>query len=109
MNKPLAAIALSACLLALAACDRTPPAVPPTPIADTPAPAESGAVAGSEIDVPVPSAASVFPSESVTPTPLAATETDGTRKPALEPEAVPILKPMPGQNNDHSAPLSSGQ
>lgn len=31
--------------------------------------------------------------------------TDGTRKPAQEADANP--KPMPGQNNDHSAPLAT--
>lgn len=109
MKKPLAAIALSACLMSLAACDRTPPAVPPTPIADTPVPNEAGATANSGADVSVPPAASVFPPASATPMDPETTETDGTRKPALEPEAAPILKPMPGQNNDHSAPLSTDQ
>jgi len=107
MNKSLAAMVLGVCLLTLAACDRTPPAVPPTPIADTPVPAETGATGGTAAEVPVPPAAAIFPPATTTPTDPAATETDGTRKPAQEAEAAPEEKPMPGQNNDHSAPLST--
>lgn len=107
MENAIGAIALCACVLSLAACDRTPSADPPIPVADKPAPAEAGA-AEPGISVPVPPAASVFPPQNATPT-EPTKETDGTRKPAMEPEEAAIPKPLPGQNNDHSAPLSTNQ
>ncbi|HEX5738063.1 MAG TPA: hypothetical protein VFY22_06095, partial [Hydrogenophaga sp.] len=81
MHKPFALIALSASLLLLVACDRTPPE-PPTPIANQPVPAESGATAASAAPSSVPSAESVFPSASASPVEPVLRETDGTRKPA---------------------------
>lgn len=90
--------ALLAGLLALGGCSK-PASELPAPIVDTPVPDAAGATARSGENPGVPPAASVFP-----PGPVA-TETDGTRKPAQTPAAAP--KPMPGQNNDHSAPLST--
>jgi len=80
-------ISLSAslgCLALLSACDKT--TVPlPTPSLDSPTPA-----------VPV------LPTVCGEHTDPAPTTTDGTRKPAQTSET----QPLPGQNNDHSAPLS---
>jgi hypothetical protein len=108
MYKPFTVIALSTCLLWLTACDKTPTAQP-TPIVNQPVPAESGATAGSGANTSVPPAESVFPPANAAQAEPVLKETDGTRKPAQEPEAMPVLKPMPGQNNDHSAPLSTDQ
>lgn len=108
MNKPIGEIALSACLLLLAACDKAPPAAPSAPIADRPVPAEPAAASGSETDPSLPPAETVFPPAS-NPTDPETTETDGTRKPAMAPEDQPTEKPIPGQNNDHSAPLSTDE
>lgn len=87
-------------LLALMACSKPAPELPES-IVDTPVPDAAGAAARPVEDPGVPPAATVFP-PGAGPAP---TETDGTRKPAQTPAAVP--KPMPGQNNDHSAPLSN--
>ena len=108
MHKPLTMIALSTCLLLLTACDKTPTAQP-TPIVNQPVPAEAGASAGADVNTSVPPAASVFPPANSVQAEPVEKETDGTRKPSQEPEAMPVLKPMPGQNNDHSAPLSTTQ
>ena len=54
---------------------------------------------GLSTDPSLPPASSVFPPGTTDP---ALGKTDGTRKPAQESDT----KPMPGQNNDHSAPLS---
>jgi len=101
MKTPLAAIALCAGVMVVSACDKTAPA-PPKPVVSMPAPAESGFTAGPAIDPSLPSAASVFPSGTAAQVDPAPGKTDGTRKPAQE--SAGVL--MPGQNNDHSAPLS---
>lgn len=97
MNTPSALIALCACVMSLSACDKKPTA-PPTPALSLPVPVVSGATTGSTTDPSLPSASSIFPSGT---TDSALGTTDGTRKPAQESET----KLMPGQNNDHSAPL----
>ena len=98
MNTPSALIALCACVMSLSACDKKP-SDPPTPVLSSPVPVGTGTPAGTPTDPSLPSAASVFPSGTTDP---ALAKTDGTRKPAQESDT----KPMPGQNNDHSAPLS---
>lgn len=101
MNKPFALIALCAGVVFLGACDKTTPA-PPKPIINQPGLNESGATTGSVANPPVPSAESVLmPGNAATADP-ALGETDGTRKPKQESD----VKLLPGQNNDHSAPLS---
>lgn len=102
MNTPSALIALSACVMLLSACDKTP-IKPPTPTLSTPLPSTSGgATTGTPTDPSLPSASSVFPPGTAPKADPTLGPTDGTRKPAQESET----KPMPGQNNDHSAPLS---
>lgn len=101
MQTPWSAIALCACVVGLSACDKTTPA-PPQPVVDLPAPTDSGASAGAVAVTPVPPAESVFPPGTPTRADPALAKTDGTRKPPQE--STGTL--MPGQNNDHSAPLS---
>lgn len=101
MNTPLNLIALCASVVLLTACDKTAPA-PPTPMLSQPVAAESGATANSEVNTSVPSAESVLPPANAATADPALGETDGTRKPKQESEQ----KLLPGQNNDHSAPLS---
>jgi hypothetical protein len=102
MNKPFALIALGACVLNLGACDKTP-TMPPTPTVNATVPTESAATAVSVTDPSLPSAASVFPANG-TQADSTPGRTDGTRNPAQEPTQATGM-PMPGQNNDHSAPL----
>jgi hypothetical protein len=101
MSTPIALIALGACVILLGACDKTPPPLP-APITGLSAPADTGAAAATVTLPVVPSAASVFPPTGSPSADPAAGNTDGTRKPAKESDTLP----MPGQNNDHSAPLS---
>lgn len=96
MNAPITRLALCACLLALAACEKTPPN-PPKPIVQT--------MPSTPADVPSVAAASPLPPASG-PTPYTApSKADGTRNPAQASQGVP----QPGQNNDHSAPLGPGK
>ena len=101
MNTPSVLIAFSACVMSLSACDKTP-INPPTPALSMPLPNTSSATAGTPTDPSLPSASSVFPPGTATKADPTIGPTDGTRKPSQESET----KPMPGQNNDHSAPLS---
>ncbi len=94
-----AGVGVLSAVLALAACSKPVPETP-APVVDTPVPDAAGATARPVENPGVPPAATVFPPGGPVPA-----ETDGTRKPAQAP--APVLKPMPGQNNDHSAPLSS--
>lgn len=82
----------SACVLWLVACGKTE--VPPTPQA-TPAmvPPAQPPTSATEAPTLPPNAAQGDP----IPKP-----TDGVRRPAQQSDD----KPMPGQNNDHSAPLT---
>lgn len=101
MKTPMTLIALSACLMLLAACEKTTPA-PPTPMLTQPVAAEPGATTDVAAQPSVPSAASVLPPLNADPVDPALGETDGTRKPKLASDE----QLLPGQNNDHSAPLS---
>lgn len=110
MNKPLTLIALCIGVLSLGACDKTP-TTPPTPMVDKPLPTQSAATTGTVADPSLPSATSVF-SRANTANTTAADPTpgrpDGTRNTAQE--ATPATgQPIPGQNNDHSAPLGPAQ
>lgn len=100
MHTPLALIALCACALSLGACDKTP-TTPPTPVVSDPAAAESRAAAGSVAIPSVPSAESVFSPASPTKVDPPQERSNRTMSAAQESTAMPI----PGQNNDHSAPL----
>lgn len=102
MNTPLTLIALCACVVLLGACDKTPEA-PTAPVVNQPVPDGYGATAGPASDPSLPPAESVFPPGAEARTDPALGETDGTRKPKQASEQ----KLLPGQNNDHSAPLSS--
>jgi hypothetical protein len=66
-----------------------------------PAPTESGVTGGSTGDPSVPSADSVLAPAKATKTDPAAGRSNTTMSSAQESTAMP----MPGQNNDHSAPL----
>jgi len=100
MSTPFALIALCAFALSLGACDKTPTS-PPTPTVNRPAPTESGVATGALADPSLPSAQSVFPPASIAAAGSAPGRTDGLRNPAQESTGMP----MPGQNNDHSAPV----
>jgi hypothetical protein len=101
MRTPFAVTALFACVLWLGACDKTPTA-PATPMADkTAVPAEAGARAGSAADPSLPSAESALPPVIANKANPPVVATDGTRSPAQESKGLPL----PGQNNDHSAPI----
>ncbi|UCU93182.1 hypothetical protein [Hydrogenophaga taeniospiralis] len=104
MNTPLNLIALCASVVLLTACDKTAPA-PPTPMLSQPVAAEPGATASSEVNTSVPSAESVLPPANAASADPALGATDGTRKPKQESET----KLLPGQNNDHSAPLNTAK
>lgn len=101
MNTPFVLTTLCACVLGLGACDKTP-TPPSTPMVNKPAATESGPTTGSVGSTSVPSAESVL-------APATATKTD----PALGRSNTPMTTaqestamPLPGQNNDHSAPLA---
>lgn len=101
MNTPLTLIALCASVMLLVACDKTTPA-PPTPMLTQPLEAKTSATTDAVVQPSVPSAGTVLPPVNAGPADPALGETDGTRKPKQESEE----KLLPGQNNDHSAPLS---
>lgn len=88
MQPSLARIALCTGLLIMGGCDnRTTPPIPPTP---------------PMVNPPVPTAVPALPAVDPAPTDPAKRPTDGTRAPTQSSETLP----MPGQNNDHSAPLT---
>lgn len=99
MNTALALIVLSAGVLGLGACDKTPSS-PPLPTVNQPVATQTGTRAGSVAESSVPPAASVFPSANAPPQATAG-RSNSTMSAAQESTAMP----MPGQNNDHSAPL----
>ena len=101
MNTSSVLIALCACVTCLTGCDKKPSDAP-MPVLSSPVPVGAVTPAGTPTDPSLPSASSVFPSGTTDP---ALAKTDGTRKPAQESDT----KPMPGQNNDHSAPLSTAK
>lgn len=101
MKTPLAVIPLCATVMFLGACDRTSP-TPPKPTIDSPAPIGATAPPAPVADPSLPPTESVIPPGSAAKSDPALGETDGTRKPKQESEQ----KLLPGQNNDHSAPLN---
>jgi hypothetical protein len=100
MNKPLGFIALCASVLWLGACGESS-TTPPTPMVNKPVATESAATAGAVTDPSLPSAASVLPPADAAKADQTPGPSSGTRSVAQESTATP----MPGQNNDHSAPL----
>jgi hypothetical protein len=91
------AIALFAFVLVLGACSKTPP-VPSLP---STVPAPSVASPASTADTSVPSADSaVLPATATKPDPAA-----GRTNTTMSREQEISRMPLPGQNNDHSAPL----
>jgi hypothetical protein len=98
MHHPLSLISLCLIALSLGACDRTPPEPQLSP-----ASSDSVAQAASAPLVSVP------PAESVLATPATAAKTDPTAGRSNSPMSraqESSAMPMPGQNNDHSAPLN---
>ena len=100
-------IALGTCLLALGACDQKPTGPrTPTPTVLQPALTEAAATAGPVASPSVPSAESVFPPASAAAAAAPMQErSNRTMSAAQESTAMP----MPGQNNDHSAPLGTAK
>lgn len=84
--------------LLLGACDKTP-SDPPSPLT-TPAPAGSAPATSGGADPSVPDASSVLPPGTAPKADAAAGRTHNAMTPAQESGAMPL----PGQNNDHSAP-----
>jgi uncharacterized protein involved in copper resistance len=101
MKQTLTLIALCACVLALGACEKKS-APPPTPKVTEAVPAGTGAATQYAGDPSMPSAAPAYAATSASAAEATAAQADGTRKPGLDSKVTP----MPGQNNDHSAPLS---
>jgi hypothetical protein len=100
MSKPWILIAVFTGVLVLGACDKTPRA-PPSPVVSAAVPAESAAAAGSVADPSVPPAGAVF-------APANAAKIDppqGRSNTAMSAAQESTAMPMPGQSNDHSAPL----
>lgn len=95
----LALFGLSALLLG--ACSKDPVASPPTPSAVT---TETGSVPSIPTDTSLPSAASAGASGPPTPV-REAGRANAPLTRAQESSAMPVA----GQNNDHSAPLSSAE
>ena len=85
-------------VLALSACNKTPsePPLPPKPVQNATAPTTPG-----NADTSVPAAGSVLTPAIGANAASAAERTNGAMSPAQESDAMP----MPGQNNDHSAPV----
>ncbi|WP_088285074.1 hypothetical protein [Ideonella sp. A 288] len=104
MPTPFAAIALVTCLLGLGACDKTP-TQPPTPIVNETSASNRGSTAGSADDPSVPAAGAVFPSATAPKADAATGRSNGAMSSTQESTAMP----MPGQNNDHSAPVGPGR
>lgn len=88
--------------LSLAACSEAGPEVPvPAPALPAPLPAESAMAPASGASTSVPAAASVFTPGMANKVEPATTRSNKTMSRAEESTAMPL----PGQNNDHSAPL----
>lgn len=101
MNTHLPLIALCATVLALGACDKKP-ATPPMPTVSQASPTESPATPGSVADPSVPPAASVLSTANAAKADPGQGRSNKPMSTAQESSAMP----MPGQNNDHSAPLA---
>lgn len=95
----LGVLLASAVALSLLACSPKPTEVPPPSSAT--APAAAGSTAGAD-DPSVPSAGSVVAPTNTTPPEASTARSTGTLSNAQESSAMP----MPGQNNDHSAPAT---
>lgn len=92
--------ALGLIALSLGACDKPSPR-PPAPTVNA-APLRSGAAAGNAADTSVPAAEAVLtPGAAAKPDPVAG-RTNSSMTRAQEAGAMPL----PGQNNDHSAPVA---
>lgn len=101
MRTTFTAVALGLATLALMACDRKPSA-PPTPTVSL-LPIESRSPDSATPDPSLPSADSVVtPAAQAKPDPAA-----GRSNRAMSRSQESSAMPMPGQNNDHSAPLAS--
>jgi len=100
VHAPIRALAAGLVVLGLFGCSKTPAEFPVPPTGAAPVlPSATPAIEG---DTSVPSASSVFapaPAASVDP---AAGRANKPMSQAQESTAMP----MPGQNNDHSAPLT---
>lgn len=94
-STPLAAAGLV--MLSLWGCARQEP-VPPPPAAS---PAATAAM--SERDPSVPDASTVFAPAAAA---SVATAAAGRANQTLTPKEESVAMPMPGQNNDHSAPVA---
>jgi hypothetical protein len=100
MNMPFALFALCTGALWLGACNKTPTA-PPTLMVHQSGQPDSGALAGTVANTTVPSAESVLlPANAARPDPAL-----GRSNNAMSAAQESTAMPMPGQNNDHSAPL----
>jgi hypothetical protein len=96
-------VAAGLCLaaLALGACDKKPPTTPPKPVVEASVALHGSTTAGAA-DPSLPSADSVFSPKNEAPkSDPAAGRSNNATSPAQE----PVSMPLPGQNNDHSAPL----
>ncbi|MDO9093319.1 MAG: hypothetical protein Q8R98_29090 [Rubrivivax sp.] len=98
MTSTFQAAAFCLAALALTACDKKP-ADPPLPQV-TAAPAQ-GATAGIASDPSVPDAAAVFPASAASQPAVTA----GRENKSISASQESTAMPLPGQNNDHSAPL----
>jgi hypothetical protein len=87
-------------MLGLMACSEAGPEIPVPPPPE-PVPAEVAVPSGSAASTSVPDAASVFTPAAETKTDPAAGRSNNTMSRTEESTAMPL----PGQNNDHSAPL----
>jgi hypothetical protein len=104
MQTSFIAMVFCLCAVGLGGCDKGAP-VAPMPTANQSAPADSVSSAQSEFTPSVPPAELVFPPGSATQEDAKAQKSDATRRPAQE--STGGL--MPGQNNDHSAPLPAAK
>ena len=104
MHPTSTVMALCSCVLWLGACDKTPP-MPPAPVVSTPAPTESGVTTGSAGNTSVPAAEAVLLPANAAQTASAAGRSNSGLTNAQESTAMP----MPGQVNDHSAPVVPGK
>jgi hypothetical protein len=99
MRAQMRAAASGLFLLTLCGCSKTPPDFPTPPASAGPAlPVSAAARAG---ETSVPAAASVFtPARAASADPSA-----GRSNNSMNATQESTAMPMPGQNNDHSAPL----
>ncbi len=92
--------ALGLIAVSLGACNK-PSSLPPAPTVNA-VPIKSGAAAGNAADTSVPAADAVLtPGSAAKPEPTAG-RTNSSMTRAQETSAMPL----PGQNNDHSAPVA---